>query len=179
MLPWEEDPDEGLKTFLLRCACGPPSISRNPADTFMFHGQVMYRHLKEQKLALFTSFGGGKGGISRTCLAVFQGYQARPIWGPGGAVKPFRVWVLPILPTCFGCCCSPISYERQGPQEQPAAMPLWMEPYFNALCRDVKQHNHAEHRVIKAPFEKISSRFLFLRCQRRKRVLAKITGGEN
>lgn len=24
-------------------------------DTFMFHGWVMYRHLKEQKLALFTS----------------------------------------------------------------------------------------------------------------------------
>lgn len=26
-------------------------------DTFMFHGWVMYRHLKEQKLALFTSLG--------------------------------------------------------------------------------------------------------------------------
>lgn len=26
MLPWEEDLDEGFKTFLLRQACGPPSI---------------------------------------------------------------------------------------------------------------------------------------------------------
>lgn len=26
MLPWEEELDEPLKTFLLRCACGPPSI---------------------------------------------------------------------------------------------------------------------------------------------------------
>lgn len=29
MLPWEEDLDEGLKTFLLRQACGPPSILPN------------------------------------------------------------------------------------------------------------------------------------------------------
>lgn len=29
MLPWEEDLDEGLKIFLLRRACGPPSIFPN------------------------------------------------------------------------------------------------------------------------------------------------------
>lgn len=74
MLPWEEDLDEALKTFLLRQACGPLSIFPKPPDTFMFHGWVMYRHLKEQKLALFTSL--GKRGISERRVGSFQGYQA-------------------------------------------------------------------------------------------------------
>lgn len=39
-------------------------------DTFMFHGWVMYRHLKEQKLALFTSL--GTKGNSRKELVDFK-----------------------------------------------------------------------------------------------------------
>lgn len=55
MLPWEGDLDQGLKTFLLRQAGELPSIFPQPADTFMFRGRIMSRHVKEQKLALFTS----------------------------------------------------------------------------------------------------------------------------
>lgn len=40
------------------------------ADTFMFHGRVMYRHLKERKLALFTSL--GKKGNFGDELVVFK-----------------------------------------------------------------------------------------------------------
>lgn len=62
-----------------------------PADTFMFHGRVMYRHLKEQKLALFTSFGGEKEKFHRR-VGSFQGYRAR--CAPSSTGMSFKVRVL-------------------------------------------------------------------------------------
>lgn len=147
----------GFKDLFIKVRMWASIHLPQPADTFMFHGQVMYRHLKEQKLALFTSFGGERRNFADV-FGGFQGYQANtgPRW---------RREILSSLtcryckPFCC-CCCFPISHRRRGP-EPPATMPLWMEPYFNTLCKDVKQHNHAEHRVIKAPLKKYPPVFCF------------------
>lgn len=113
MLPWEEDPDEGLKTFLLRCACGPPSISRNLQTRLCSMDRLCTAILKSKNLPFLPHLA-GTGGVSRTCLAVFK--VTGPRWALGSAVKSFKVSVLPLWQTfsccfCCCCCCFPISHE--------------------------------------------------------------------
>lgn len=66
----------GFKDLFIKVRMRASIHLPQPADTFMFHGQVMYRHLKEQKLALFTSFGGKRRNFTDV-FGGFQGYRAK------------------------------------------------------------------------------------------------------
>lgn len=74
MLPWEEDLDEGLKTFLLRQACGPPSIFPNRQTRLCSMDGLCTAILKSENLPFLPHW---EKREFRRRVGSFQGYQAR------------------------------------------------------------------------------------------------------
>lgn len=74
MLPWEEDLDKGLKTFLLRQACGPPSIFPNQQTRLCSMDRLCTAILKSKNLPFLLHW--GKREFWRQAGS-FQGYKAR------------------------------------------------------------------------------------------------------
>ena len=135
-----------------------------PADTFMFHGQVMSRHLKEQKLApfLFYCMGekrGEHGGIESSfalkpwtrCWGFWLGYWLGQIainW-PSWKVNE---------QTCSTCCSTEETtcLNRTGISSHPSEsfccrrnptylFAVWEHNMFKHtyIYKDVMQHNSA------------------------------------
>lgn len=73
MVPWEEGLDEGLKTFLLRCACGPPSIFCNSQTRLCSMDGLCTAILKSKNLPFLPHW--ERKEFQR--VGSFQGYQAR------------------------------------------------------------------------------------------------------
>lgn len=122
MLPWEEDLDEGLKTFLLRCACGPPSIFRNRQTRLCSMDGLCTAILKSKNLPFLPHWEKRNFRVGS-----FQGYQARCALSSTG-IMSLKVFYL---------------YERHGP-EQSLLVPSWIVSYAqHIMYKDVKWHNQA------------------------------------
>lgn len=74
MLPGEEELDEALKTFLLRCACGPPSIFHDSQTRLCSMDGLCTAILKSKNLPFLPHW---EQKEFQKRVGWFQGYQGR------------------------------------------------------------------------------------------------------
>lgn len=81
MLPCEENLDEGFKTFLLRQACGPPSIFLNRQTRLCSMDRLCTAILKSENLPFLPHW---KKKVFWRQVGSFQGCRARNILNDSG-----------------------------------------------------------------------------------------------